>query len=837
MSAHAYCLCPRGSNSVRGIARGAKANEVLVTIQNDGVVCYSSARQEQVNSWALGSQHFKFTTTAVFASSNSSYHAVVQQNSISSSGTQTLLSWPATSTSGSLEQLAKRRVLTGSVHSLHPIPAQPTLNTQAQEGDSSSVTVVYSDGNVAFNVEDSKGLAARPIGCRVLSATADASTLAVVCTVKGNGSPQLELYDLPGGKPMGTHVIPQPANNAKLASASIRDQQLICLWSGGLLQAFNIVPNAASGIAAFKLQSSRQLLGFASPTDYTSDDQPQQQPFDSTSKPSREPKSGKKRRKPAALVETADLAKSGNGPEPFRPMVVPLGGHTLAAIKEATELPTNGHHILGLEVAITDSLYGCVQSVTPVKLPNRAPAAAAQLHSGPDSRRQEAVQLQSGMGHLALLFNDAVWSISAQAQPATLASLVGALNLRSLDSNPAARAAVQVLGEEECTSSSTPPQLEHARPSWTQSLAQSREASSSGHHSQAPIAVPATVSWQLAASSQQAQLLEQQLTQQLTAGWSDKDSCRRFISDLMETCSESKFHLSSHIVASTAAFLTQKQWWAALEALLRRHALPALAQCPGLVLAMVQAGRFSVLPGILHKAKDLPRGELIPVLQLLLSPATPAMEGHCKHHHHWLRKLAVTAVESAESACLAHIRTEGELTSIDDALQEKVVKAAYAAAAVDQMTAQEVCLHPIVNMTHDSQLLMSSLRQLSPPQALTLAQYLLKLLGKYSGSLNDLLPASLEESKSPLRIPKMQRVLEWLSLLFDAHITSLHRHPASAKVLSQLKGLVQEHISLVQQMSTLRGVTEHMTSNSAVPFANQKAKLLYSVELLDFRIQ
>lgn len=111
-------------------------------------------------------------------------------------------------------------------------------------------------------------------------------------------------------------------------------------------------------------------------------------------------------------------------------------------------------------------------------------------------------------------------------------------------------------------------------------------------------------SWQLAASSQQAQLLEQQLTQQLSAGWSDKDTCRRFISDLMESCSESKVHLSSDIVASTAAFLTQKQWWAALEALLRRHALPALAQCPGLVLAMVQAGRFSVLPGMLYKVND-----------------------------------------------------------------------------------------------------------------------------------------------------------------------------------------------------------------------------------------
>ena len=83
--------------------------------------------------------------------------------------------------------------------------------------------------------------------------------------------------------------------------------------------------------------------------------------------------------------------------------------------------------------------------------------------------------------------------MESQVQPATLASLVGALNLRSINSNPAAKAAVRALGEDECTSSSTPPQLEYARPAWTQSLAQSREASSSGYHSQAPLAIPATV--------------------------------------------------------------------------------------------------------------------------------------------------------------------------------------------------------------------------------------------------------------------------------------------------------------------------------------------------------
>ena len=46
---------------------------------------------------------------------------------------------------------------------------------------------------------------------------------------------------------------------------------------------------------------------------------------------------------------------------------------------------------------------------------------------------------------------------------------------------------------------------------------------------------------------------------------------------------------------------------------------------------------------------------------------------------------------------------------------------------------QEVCLHPVVAMTHDSTLLLSALRQLSGSQALALAQYLLKLMAKYSG--------------------------------------------------------------------------------------------------------
>lgn len=154
--------------------------------------------QEQVRSWALGSQHLKFVTTAIFATSSSSYHAVIEQTPSSGSKSQTLLSWPATTTSGTLEQVAKHQALTGSVHSLHPVKRQPSAADDAQDGESSSaVAVVYSGGGVAFGAQENKELSSRPAGCRVLSATADGNTLAVVCTVRDSSSPHLlELYNL-----------------------------------------------------------------------------------------------------------------------------------------------------------------------------------------------------------------------------------------------------------------------------------------------------------------------------------------------------------------------------------------------------------------------------------------------------------------------------------------------------------------------------------------------------------------------------------------------------------------------------------------------------------------
>ena len=157
---------------------------------------YASPVQELVSSWALGSQQ-KFVTKAIFVASTCSYYAVVQQSSASSSGNHSLLSWPATTSSGSLEQVAQRHTLTGTVHSIHPISAHSkhTLDQAGADASNGPVAVVYTDGRVALGTNASVQVADRPAGMRVLSSHADADTLAVICKFKGITKYQLGLYE------------------------------------------------------------------------------------------------------------------------------------------------------------------------------------------------------------------------------------------------------------------------------------------------------------------------------------------------------------------------------------------------------------------------------------------------------------------------------------------------------------------------------------------------------------------------------------------------------------------------------------------------------------------
>lgn len=209
-----------------------------------------------------------------------------------------------------------------------------------------------------------------------------------------------------GQKHISSSVIHPPSEGAQVAAASFQQAHLTVMWSTGLLQSYDTALATGNTLS---IQTSRRLRAFdlgSSPMmlDHQEDQQHQQQG------PSQQ-HSGKKKRKSAAVARepAPDSDVVSTAPAP---MLVPLGGHSVAATRELSDSPSNGHHSADLEITVADTQYGCIQSVTSVKLPGSAAVGKASKD------QQEALQLSSGMGNLVLLLHGAVWYISIQVRVA-----------------------------------------------------------------------------------------------------------------------------------------------------------------------------------------------------------------------------------------------------------------------------------------------------------------------------------------------------------------------------------------------------------------------------------
>lgn len=207
-----------------------------------------------------------------------------------------------------------------------------------------------------------------------------------------------------GQKHISTSVFHPPSEGAQLAAASFQQAHLTVMWSTGLLQSYNtalatgntLSIHTSRRLRAFDLGSNSMML------DHQQEDQHHQQ------EPAKQHPGKKKRKSAATAREPAPDSDTGSAAP--APMLVPLGGHSVAAIREPTDLPSNGHHSADLEITVADTQYGCIQSVTCVKLPG----GGAVGRGGRD--QQEALQLSSGMGNLVLLMHGAVWYISIQVR-------------------------------------------------------------------------------------------------------------------------------------------------------------------------------------------------------------------------------------------------------------------------------------------------------------------------------------------------------------------------------------------------------------------------------------
>lgn len=210
---------------------------------------------------------------------------------------------------------------------------------------------------------------------------------------------------LQGLRHISTRVFQPPSDSAKLISASFQDGHLAILWSDGVLHAYNTGPTPGNPLT---VHTSTRLRSFTPGSSAMALDNQEQHPQG----PLQQQHSGKKRRKsaPAAAAAREPLPDSATASITTAPMLIPLGGHAVAAVREPSDLPTNGHHSTELEITVANTQYGCVQSVTSVKLPGGGGMEGAARG------QQEAVQLRSGMGSLVLLMHSTVWHISIQVK-------------------------------------------------------------------------------------------------------------------------------------------------------------------------------------------------------------------------------------------------------------------------------------------------------------------------------------------------------------------------------------------------------------------------------------
>lgn len=192
-----------------------------------------------------------------------------------------------------------------------------------------------------------------------------------------------------------SHTMPVPQEKLRLASVCYQSQQLLTLWSDGTLQCHDAKPHSK----ALRLRISQKLPAYNCATSQKTNEAAVESPVPTKalSKSITKAVKARKRRQPEA--DSVELEE----PEAASVGVIPLGQHTVAAVRQVTDLPTNGHAASAVELIVTDSSYGCIQSVTGVKLPRAQADAKLQLTPG------ALFQQHTGTGELVLLYGNAVW--------------------------------------------------------------------------------------------------------------------------------------------------------------------------------------------------------------------------------------------------------------------------------------------------------------------------------------------------------------------------------------------------------------------------------------------
>jgi len=288
----------------------------------------------------------------------------------------------------------------------------------------------------------------------------------------------------------------------------------------------------------------------------------------------------------------------------------------------------------------------------------------------------------------------------------------------------------------------------------------------------------------------------------------------------------------------------ESRHWEAVEKFLSAQHPGSLAGCRGLATSIVEAHQYPLLHLLLHNATDVAASDILAVLKSVLARGTTANKTIAKggiatpegkvatsakkareSYANSIRKIAETTVVAAEKAVSSNGSHAGTL----------IATAACAAGTVESFSSSELCLHPLLSISHDGAVLVTALRDVPSPCAVALLKYLLKWVKNYRTIINDyhVMAPDLPE----LAVPEPEAVLQWTAAALDGGMSRLMLRKDAAGVVSDLRREVAPQVEALRRLAQVKGAVEHLQCGAPLPAPPSGAAAgRYTMEWLSLKV-
>lgn len=289
--------------------------------------------------------------------------------------------------------------------------------------------------------------------------------------------------------------------------------------------------------------------------------------------------------------------------------------------------------------------------------------------------------------------------------------------------------------------------------------------------------------------------------------------------------------LGNHVVNLIVRWCVTLKFWEPLEILLSQG-LFSWHMCCDLVDKLVENNRGNLLCLYIKSTTDFRPADLLLLLRYFLRPKSDKTLASVRDAWRNEAHLAIKLASDMKIRCIKSkkLKTRSELYSLE-------FTAVLLAAAVDGFSAADLCLHCLVSSSPDETVLSSVISELDTAEVLKLLRYLGKWLTKYSKShLTGPLPlAATPNTKISRWVPSLSLILEWVSLVFDEHYSSLVLFSEFHDELKSMETMVKHYSNATEEWCSLASVVELLKSEARLPNISKfDAKEEHVVEYLSF---